>query len=459
MAKQALTFDFPDISAKFWKQKIQADLRGADYNETLVWESPEGIQVKPFYSREDLEKNAPAPVPCPTPWRVGQQVEVGDAGEANAFSRDAIARGAEHLNFSCKGGAPDVSLLLRDIDLERVSVSFHDWNPEPEMLETFAASLPPSVAGVYLNFDPLGAMARKGSWRDGKGEDLSHLKACSTPFKGRKDVYPLGIGMELYHEAGGTRVQQLAYALAQANEYLEALEDWEGQPILFHVAVGNDYFFEIAKLRALRLLCGTLLKAHGREEEIRILAMPGKRNKTLYDYNVNLLRTSTECMAAILGNADMVVNTRYDALYHEPNEFADRIARNQLLILKHESHFDKVGNPASGSYYLERLTRQLADQALQLFKQIEKGGGYLAQLKEHTLQRKLKEAAAKEQAAFDEGSLVLVGTNKYPNPEDRMKGDLEKTPFLETRREKTRIEPILTRRLAAKHEQKRLNDE
>ena len=172
-----------------------------------------------------------------------------------------------------------------------------------------------------------------------------------------------------------------------------------------------------------------------------------------------MLRTTTECMSAILGGADAVANLPYDALYHKDNEFGDRIARNQLLILKNESYFDKVNNPADGSYYIESITQQLAEKALQLFKDIEKNGGFLKQLKEGTVKRKIQESADKEQALFDAGKKILLGTNKHPNPTDRMKHDLELFPFVKINPRKTLITPIIEKRLAEKIEQERLATE
>ena len=188
-------------------------------------------------------------------------------------------------------------------------------------------------------------------------------------------------------------------------------------------------------------------------------ATPTKRNKTLYDYNTNMLRTTTECMSAVLGGANAVNNLPYDAIYHKDNEFGERIARNQLLILKHESYFNKVDNPADGSYYIETLTRQLAEKALVLFKDIEKNGGFLKQLKEGIIQRKIKESAQKEQNEFDAGKAVLLGTNKYPNPKDRMKNELEIYTFVKIKKRKTLIEPIIEKRLSESLEQKRLKNE
>ncbi|MNR16220.1 Methylmalonyl-CoA mutase [compost metagenome] len=190
--------------------------------------------------------------------------------------------------------------------------------------------------------------------------------------------------------------------------------------------------------------------------ECHLLVTPTKRNKTIYDYNVNMLRTTTECMSAILGGADAVANLPYDSLYHKDNEFGDRIARNQLLVLKHESYFDKVDNPADGSYYIESLTTQLAEKSLALFKDIEANGGFLKLLNDGTIKKKIQESAAKEQELFDSKKEVLLGTNKYPNKEDKMKHDLELFPFVKIKPRKTLITPIIEKRLAEKLEQERL---
>jgi methylmalonyl-CoA mutase len=228
---------------------------------------------------------------------------------------------------------------------------------------------------------------------------------------------------------------------------------------MIEVSVGTNYFFEIAKLRALRILFNALAKEYNHTFDCHIIATPTKRNKTLYDYNVNMLRTTTECMSAVLGGADTVANLTYDSLYHKDNEFGDRIARNQLLILKHESYFDKVSNPADGAYYIETLTEQLAEKALLLFKEIEEKGGFITQLIEGKIQKKISESAFKEQELFDSGKEVLLGTNKYPNKNDKMKHDLELFPFVKQNPRKTLIIPIIEKRLAEKLEQERLSQE
>ncbi|HET8854560.1 MAG TPA: methylmalonyl-CoA mutase family protein, partial [Salinimicrobium sp.] len=174
--------------------------------------------------------------------------------------------------------------------------------------------------------------------------------------------------------------------------------------------------------------------------------------------NVNLLRTTTESMSAVIGGADFVSNLAYDEFYHKSNEFSSRIAKNQLLILKNESYLDQV-NPADGTYYLEELTQQFSEKALEIFKGIEKGGGFLKQLKEGIIQKKIAESAAKEQQQVESGEMTLVGTNKYIHPQDLMKGETEIYPFLKHNPRKTLIRPIIPKRLSEKTEKQRMAKE
>lgn len=453
---------FDEVSAKQWKQKIQVDLKGADYNETLVWQSLEGIHVKPFYHQYDF--NEPfTPIPGnPSHWSIAQTIFIDDEEIANKLAIDAIDRGAEVIFFTSE----------KEFDITKVFVSFpFETTPIHLNLKFLSESfilklkqfLSEKKAIVFYNIDLIGNLARTGNWYENLKKDHSVLDSI---YDKNSSEEILSIDTTLYQNAGANMVQQLAYALAHANEYLNHLSNWEkgkdtvqNIKITFHVAVGSNYFFEIAKIRALRLLYAALASEYHISENCHIVAIPSKRNKTLYDYNVNMLRTTTECMSAILGGANTISNLSYDELYHKSNEFGERIARNQLLILKAESYFDMVSNPADGAYYIESLTHELAEKALTLFKDIEANGGFLSQLKEGTIQRKIKESAQKEQQLFDEGKLVLLGTNKHPNTSDKMKDDLELYPFVKTKQRKTLIEPIIERRLAEKIEQERLSHE
>ncbi|TJY36251.1 methylmalonyl-CoA mutase subunit beta [Pontimicrobium aquaticum] len=449
--------EFKPVSAKAWKQKIQLDLKGADYNDTLIWHSPEGIDVKPFYSTEDLENTLP-PINTNHSWKIYQTIYVENTSEANKKAIDVLNRGAESLHFIISNDTINPSELLNNIDLKNVSILFE----LAFLSKKYAASLndiaKKEQANFYLLTDIIGHLAKSGNWYENLKEDhaiLENIIANNTSLKSS-----LSINVSLYQNSGANITQQLAYALAHANEYLNHLGNSIKNNVVFNVAVGSNYFFEIAKLKALRLLWHTLaLEYYANPSSCIINAVPTKRNKTIYDYNTNLLRTTTESMSASLGSVDFISNLRYDAIYHNDNEFGERIARNQLLVLKHESYFDAVNNPTEGAYYIETLTTQLADKALAIFKDIEKNGGFLKQLKEGIIQRKIKESASKEQELFDAEKIVLLGTNKHINKNDKMKNDLERFPFLKINKRKTLIEPIIPIRLSEAIEKERLDNE
>lgn len=444
---------FEPISSKQWKQQIQYELKGADYNETLVWESPEGIKVKPFYHMDEDESKYQGQTPTGS-FAIVQNIFVHDVQKSNARALDTLTRGAESIRFTIENNTVSIEELMQDLSLGNTVYYFHlpflsvDF---VQKLNDFAAK---NKALFVIQIDPIGQLAKDGNWFENLDKDFEKLNTIAS----KVSIPFLNISSGTYQNAGANMVQQLAYTLAQVNEHFNRIPVIS-QPITIEVAVGTNYFFEIAKLRALRLLFNTLVKEYNHNFDCHIVATPTKRNKTLYDYNVNLLRTTTECMSAILGGANAVANLPYDAIYHKDNEFGDRIARNQLLVLKHESYFDKVNNPADGAYYIESITEQLAEKALILFKEIEANGGLITQLIEGNIQKKISESAQKEQELFDSGKEILLGTNKYPNKNDRMKDDLELYPFVKQNPRKTLIVPVIEKRLAEKMEQERLASE
>ncbi len=459
MSNVGLFDEFPPVSAKQWKQKIQFDLKGADYNDTLVWESMEGINVKPFYHAEDLEEIQTFNLPENQGWNIAQTIYAGDSGKANTKALDILKKGVESLVFTIPNEDIDFATLLNGIDLENVPLHFNFQFLAVEPIKRLLAYLGDKTTQIHLNLDLIGNLARSGNWFHSLEKDHALLEEIHAITSKKISVNSIGVDISLYQNAGANQVQQLAYGLAHANEYLNHFKPNKTFPITFKVAVGGNYFFEIAKLRALRWLWKSIAPVYNLNNDCHILAVPSKRNKTVYDYNVNLLRTTSESMSAILGGADTICNLPYDAIYHKDNEFGERIARNQLLLLKEESYFEKASQISEGAYYIESLTQQLAEKALALFKQIEKSGGFLDALKKGTIQQKIKESATKEQQWFDETQLVLVGTNKFQNEQDHMKENLELYPFVKTQPRKTLMEPIIEKRLAETLEQKRLNDE
>lgn len=444
---------FEPVSSKQWKQQIQYELKGADYNDTLVWESLEGIKVKPVYHNDETEIKYTLKENN-TPFSILQNIYVHDVALSNKRAIDTLNRGAENIRFTIENENVNLANLMQNLPLENTTYFFYLPFLSIDFVNKIDEFATNNNAKFCIQLDPIGQLTKDGNWFENLEKDFEKLNAISN----KTSVPFITIQSGIYQNAGANMVQQLAYTLAHINEYFNRIKN-SNQPITIEVSVGTNYFFEIAKLRALRILFNALAKEYNHTFDCHIIVTPTKRNKTLYDYNVNMLRTTTECMSAVLGGANSISNLPYDALYHKDNEFGDRIARNQLLILKHESYFDKVHNPADGTYYIEVLTEQLAQKGLLLFKEIEENGGFITQLIEGKIQKKISESAAKEQELFDSGKEVLLGTNKYPNKNDKMKHDLELFPFVKQNPRKTLIIPIIEKRLSEKLEQERLAQE
>jgi len=442
--------EFIGTSSAAWKQKIQADLKGADYNETLLWKTNEGITVKPFYSKED-RTNTKLDLPKKG-FNICQTIFIDNEKIANSLALDALRRGATSIQFISKKPF-NCSLLLQNIDINTILIYFRFQFLPSVFLVELSKSINPNK--TFIQLDIIGNLAENGNWFINLNEDFRQLDLI---LKSNKNC--VSVSSDLYQNAGATIVQELAYTLAHANEYLNYFGKDIADKIHFTFSAGSNYFFEIAKLRAFRILWRTLLNEYGQENsEVHIFTQPSLRNKTLYDYNVNMLRTTTEYMSAILGGSNTVSSISYDAMYHKSNEFGERIARNQLLILQQESYLQEAQNFADGTYYIESITHQLAEKALSLFKQIEKGGGFLKQLKAGIIQKKIAESVAKEEEDFHAKKIILLGTNMQPNKNDIMKNELDLYPFIKQRNIKTLIVPINRKRLSEIIEKERLEKE
>lgn len=448
---------FDDLSTAAWKQNIQFQLEGADY-QTVLHKSLEGFIIKPFYNRDDLDKQLSIPNHS-MGWKISDQIGVYDEKKARLTAENALEFGSEFLQFQLYKPQADLRLLLRDFKDTSVPIQLKVHQLNDSLIESLLSLNPLSLS---LLFDPIGKLYCTGNWYANKPTDfkeLSKLIGLQNSFL----KIPLSIDGIRYQEAGASMVQQLAYSLAHASEYLHYLEEKDQlnslNEVHFHLSVGNDYFMEMAKIRALRVLWKSLAGAFNTNAKCRIHAQPSKRYFTLYNSNQNLVRSTTSCMSAALGGADYIANTAYDCLYKHPNVRSSRIARNQLLIAKHEAFLNQVHNPADGAYYIEALTEKLAQEALNLFKSIEKGGGFLKQLESHQIQKKIKEHHEKELSLFKNNRQLLIGTHAYKNPQEKIKSQLERNPFKKNKPKKTQIEPIVERRIATLWELKRFENE
>lgn len=444
--------EFEAVSAKEWKQQIQVELKGLDYNDTLVWQSLEGIDVKPFYT---VDQYTYLKIPeVKEPYQIGQQIHVDDEKKSNEIANQMLSAGADSIILIFEKSI-DLKVLFDGLEVfnnARLFCRFHELDEDfIKKLMSFSDAL-----NINLQIDILGHFAQSGNWYLGKEEDHQIVVQLLEKYPD-KDI--LFIDASVYHNAGANIVQQLAFALSHIQEYVLHFGKKVQQKLYINFGIGSNYFFEIAKFRAFRYLLNSYFKEYDLKTEGFVMAQPGLRNKTIYDHHVNLLRTTSEYMSAVIGGVELIQTFAHDALFKKSNEFSNRIARNQLLVLREENALDSTEDYALDSYFIESITSALAQKSLALFKEIEKEGGFYKKLKTGQIQKMIHQAAAKEQLLFDEGKIHLIGTNIYPNPEEKLKDEIEIFPFMKKKKHQTEIVPVLPKRLAEKIEEERLNQE
>ncbi|MFO7978511.1 MAG: methylmalonyl-CoA mutase family protein [Bacteroidales bacterium] len=453
--KSGLFEEFPPVSTQQWEAKIHEDLKGADYEKKLVWQTLEGIKVKPYYRAEHLEDIGHThALPDSFPfvrgtkakdnnWEVRQDFDEEDLATANELARKALERGAQALglNAAMVTSAGELQTLLKDIDLSKAAVHFLHTRNYPHLL-TFLTqvSQDKNLKGSF-NFDPLGYLLMYGKYYDSKEANVEQaaelLKAAGESFPLLKVITVNG---QHYNNAGASIVQELAFMLSQGNEYLATLTD-KGFTVdqiaprmQFNISIGSSYFLEIAKLRAIKLLWAKIVKQYAPEQpdamKIFLHAETSSWNKSIYDPYVNMLRTTTEAMAAAIGGVDSMSVDPFDSTFKKPDHFSRRIARNQQIILKEESYFNKVVDPGAGSYYIENLTRSIAEAAWALFLETEEKGGFEKIVESNFIQQEIENTCQKRDMEVAMRKRVFVGTNQYPNAAERMLDKLQPTARL-----------------------------
>ena len=475
--KKKLFEEFPPVTTEQWEAVIEKDLKGADYNKKLVWKTAEGFQVRPYYRAEDLQHITWMGVmPNQFPfvrgnrsqennWFIRQDIIVKNVAEANKQALDAISRGCNSIGFKLENNkiydAIEISTLLNGINQKKVEINLFNNKYHLPLLEMMSKV---SEVKGSLNYDPLTRYLRRGIWFVSETTDmeLAYIMVKAE----MPDFQTIGVNSHIFTNAGATIVQEMAFALSIGAEYLDQLTekgltvDEIAPKMRFNVAVGQNYFMELAKMRAYRYLWANIVKAYGGKEEnakMHIHACNAEIGMSLYDAYVNMLRTTTGTMSAVLGGVDSFCVTPFDTPFENPTDFANRISRNQQLILKEEAHFDKVADPAAGSYYIENLTDSIAKAAWDLFNKIQDEGGYLAAVRKGFIQALIKESAAKKFSNVATRRETILGTNQFPNFTETMKFAPEAWVFEanDRRDENAEIETIVTFRAAQQFEQLR----
>jgi len=384
---EPLFAEFPPVSTAEWEAAIARDLKGKD-PKSLIWKTEDGFEVKPFYRLED-SPGLPALRDFPTGWKIC--AEVTDFETA----MEVVARGAQAIQYWPENEDALESLLSR-LPLTKVEVHVRAGGQASSLLRVirhFAGRVHGS-----LNCGPV------------------HEAANIAP-----DFIPYVINAGRFDEIEATATQELALALAQGSEYLADLGMVADQ-IAFSFPIGSNYFFEIAKLRAARLLWPRVVKAydpHARPTT-RIFAQTSEWNKTVYDPYVNMLRGTTEAMSAIIGGAELVTVSPFNSAFAAPDVFARRMAVNTQLILREEAHFDELSDPASGSWYIESLTDTMARAAWKLFQQMEAAGGYSTAVGSGLVDKLVKPSREARKTAIAQRRRQFTGLNVHANPVERV---------------------------------------
>lgn len=449
--KEKLFEQFPPVTTKAWMDRITVDLKGADFNKKLVWRTNEGFEVKPFYRMEDIENmmyinTLPGEFPYlrgtkvnNNDWLVRQNIEVTNYSKANRKALTILMKGIDSLGFIIEDPESitqmNFDLLLERIFLGGVEINFRTNGKAKEIVELIinyvkkSSSDPDQIRGA-VEADPLGRLMINGTLCIPPEEGFDYLASVTKAASALPNFRTIHLNASNFKNAGADIVQELAFAISMGSEYMSQLtergikSEYAASKIRFSFGTGSDYFPEIAKLRAARLLWSVVTNGFNpsskEETKMDIHCVTSEWNKTVYDPYVNLLRTQTEAMSAILGGADSLTVEPFDTVFRHADEFSERIARNQQLILKEEAYFDKVADPAAGSYYIENLTNLIAENAWKLFLEIDEKGGFLACLKTGFIQNKLAESAKKRVSDIASRKTILLGTNQYPNTNEKV---------------------------------------
>lgn len=410
MAKNENLFDqFPPVSTKEWMDKIAIDLRGEDFDEKLVWKMSEGLDVKPFYREEDIENlthiNAlPGEYPYlrgtkvkDNNWLVRQNIEVSDYSEANRKALSILMKGVDSLGFIISDPESvclnNFRTLLNNIHFDIVEINFLCNGKAKEILDHLATiskerGVDPLKISGAIEADPIGRLIANGKLCVSVEEGFDYLVSLTSSASVFPNFYTVHLNASWFNNSGAGIVEELALAVSMGCEYMKQLTergintDLAASKIRFCFGIGPLYFPEIAKLRSARLLWSVIINgfkpADLKSSKMVINSVTSRRDKTVNDPYINMLRTQTEAMSATLGGVDSLTVDPFDVIFRQPAEFSERIARNQQLILKEEAFFDKVADSGAGSYYIENLTSLIAENAWKLFLEIEERGGFIS---------------------------------------------------------------------------------
>lgn len=422
--------EFEGVSKEVWIELALKDLK----EKKNVFENiDEGFEVAPFYSKDDLNHSIYAKIPASfnPHWKYLEYINLNDLKEANTITKSVLNNGADGIIFDLDQKSDlDFKKLLKEIYPEYCSISFQDHYLNIDILNNYFKYIISNnfskneINGAFL-YDPITEWTLNPQNKFPEIEPLKELFLISAPFENFKCF---GISSEIFKNSGATLVQEGAFTICSLIEYVRILSDIGIQPesiikkIWLNISVGNNYFFEIAKLRAIRSLILQISKVYDIPnlslQEPSIHVNTSWWTKTAKDPYTNILRNTTEAMAGILGGCSAISILPHDVILKDHNDFSRRISRNISLILKEEAYFDKVSDPLAGSYYIENLTHTMLQKIWDNVQEIEKHGGFIKAFNNGFIKNMVAPNYKKSIQSVIKAKKKIIGSNYYENKED-----------------------------------------
>lgn len=456
--------EFPSVSKKEWKDQVVKDLKGQNFDK-LIWKTYENIDVNPFYTEEDLGaisnqlKSIPGEFPYvrgsspeTNDWEINQEINNPDIGSANKLAISSLNSGADSITFDCTisngsfSGIPvqckdDMSSLLKEIDIENRPIHFKCGDGVLGILalyinETLRRNIDLQNLTGSVDCDPLRDLSLYGEFSRGETAAFTDLEGLISYLGNNMPCYKgLKVNSYPFNNSGSSITQELAFTLSSGVEYLDRLTEMDltidqiTKQMIFSFSIGSNYFMEIAKLRAVRLLWSQIVEQYEPTSEssklMQLEVQNSSWNKTQYDPFVNLLRGTVETMAGALGGAGSITVRPFDAAYKTPDEFSLRMSRNTQLVLKNESYLERVADPSAGSYYIENLTNSIAAESWRLFQEIEANGGFVESLKSGAIQDAIENTTSSRDMNIASRKDIFLGVNQYPNSNENISSKIE----------------------------------
>lgn len=495
-----------------WKEEAIKSLKGAPFEKKLFTQTLEDIVLKPIYYSFDVDKTFLESNSYPgfapfirgndfsglkiRKWHIAQTIPYYEPKEFNAALKDDIKNGQNaisiHINRNeyyqfqseaivCGTKLKSIDNLVQaldGIDLEKYPIYFKSGDFYGKFSEIFLEFLniiqinPDELKG-NLGADPFNEMMINGGSQYDIDQLITDLYTAYQKFNKFKSFGLITINGSAYHNSGANSIQELAYSFAYAVELINKLIDKGLTPkeiipkIRFNFAVSSDFFMQIAKIRAARMIWAKIVKEYRLDENLQKLTLHCSTsiiNKTKYDPWVNILRSSIECFAAILSNADSIDVGNFDFAYGYPSDFSRRISRNIQLVLQYEAHLLDTIDPVAGSYFLENITIELAQKAWSEFQKVIAEGGFWQNIENGNIQTQIQKTYEKQDQNYQSRRQILVGTNKYPLLNEKKPTDCK--PFIINKIDDSQITPkaleipvMLIQRFGAKFENLRTNAE